>query len=80
MPENDDRRPPDTRSVLPFPQSRVKPLNTRRPYTDLGLSPLARNLGSPERQATGHWCSRCQGIWFGAMLEVACPRCGSRHG
>lgn len=66
--------------MLPFPQTRVKLTSARRPYTDLGLSPQARQLSAPERQSTGHWCSRCQGIWFGAMLEVACPCCGSRHG
>jgi hypothetical protein len=24
----------------------------------------------------GHWCSRCRGIWYGYLLEVACPVCG----
>ncbi len=79
MPE-DDSNDAEGASVVRFPQSRVRPGRSIRPYTDLGLSPLARSLGSPERQATGHWCSNCQGIWFGYMLEVACPRCGSRHG
>lgn len=55
----------------------------RRPaaaYAVLGSSDLARTLGAPARQGTGHWCSHCRGIWFGYPLEVACPRCGSRQG
>jgi Zn finger protein HypA/HybF involved in hydrogenase expression len=46
----------------------------------LGTSTFAASLGAPVEQTTGHWCSRCQGIWYGFLLEVACPVCGNRHG
>lgn len=67
-------------AVVRFPQSRVKPSGSNKPFTNLGHSPLAASLGAPVEQSTGHWCSRCQGIWFGYVLEVTCPRCGNRHG
>ena len=50
------------------------------PVEELGTSPLAAQLGAPVEQTTGHWCSRCQGIWYGYPLEVTCPVCGNRHG
>lgn len=46
----------------------------------LGFGAMAKLLGPPIEQTTGHWCSRCQGIWYGYLLEVACPACGNRHG
>jgi hypothetical protein len=66
--------------VVRFPQSRVRPPGANEPPRLLGDSTFAQQLGLPGRQATGHWCSRCQGIWFGYLLEVACPQCGNRHG
>jgi hypothetical protein len=80
MAENDDEPDCGTGAVIGFPQSRVKPPGGKQPFTNLGHSPLAASLGAPVAQATGHWCSRCQGIWFGYVLEVTCPRCGNRHG
>ncbi|PWR23110.1 hypothetical protein [Zavarzinia compransoris] len=65
-------------TIVSFPHSRVRP--ERRAFRDLGLGPLARQLGAPAEQCTGHWCSRCRGIWFGYLLEVTCPQCGGRHG
>ena len=47
---------------------------------ELGTTPLARHLSLPDEQLNGHWCSRCQGLWYGCMLEVECPCCGNRHG
>ena len=49
-------------------------------YRDLGITPLAMQLGLAPEQTNGHWCSRCQGIWFGYTLEVQCPVCGNRKG
>lgn len=49
-------------------------------FKDLGLTPLAQQLGLTDEQLNGHWCSRCQGIWFGYTLEVQCPVCGNRNG
>lgn len=49
-------------------------------FKDLGTTPLARQLALSAEQTSGHWCSRCQGIWFGYTLEVQCPVCGNRSG
>jgi len=49
-------------------------------FKDLGITPLAAQLGLTEEQTNGHWCSRCQGIWFGYTLEAQCPVCGNRNG
>lgn len=49
-------------------------------YRDLGITPLAKQLGLKPEQTNGHWCSRCRGIWFGYTLEAECPVCGNRHG
>jgi hypothetical protein len=63
-----------------FPQSRVAPPRTRGGYRELGSTPLARQLGLRDEQLNGHWCSRCEGIWYGYTLEAQCPRCGNRRG
>ena len=65
--------------VIRFPQSRVRLSGAKEPARQLGASELVKSLGVAE-QATGHWCSHCRGIWFGYLLEVACPVCGNRHG
>lgn len=49
-------------------------------YRELGTTALARQLGLPDEQLSGHWCSRCHGIWYGCPLEVQCPACGNRSG
>lgn len=49
-------------------------------FRDLGTTPMAEKLGLKPEQTNGHWCSRCEGIWFGYTLEVECPVCGNRHG
>jgi len=67
-------------AIIRFPQSRVPPAGSNKPLRQLGRSKLAVRFGTPERQATGHWCSKCEGIWYGYLLEVACPVCGNRHG
>jgi rubrerythrin len=46
----------------------------------LGVTPLVIQLGLTEEQTNGHWCSRCEGIWFGYTLEAQCPVCGNRNG
>jgi hypothetical protein len=66
--------------ILRFPQSRVRPVGGGAPFRELGTSQLSARFGAPERQATGHWCGRCRGIWYGYLLEVTCPVCGNRHG
>jgi hypothetical protein len=49
-------------------------------FKDLGVTPLVMQLGLMVEQTNGHWCSRCQGIWFGYTLEAQCPVCGNRNG
>ena len=66
--------------IVRFPQSRVAPAGAGRPVRQLGFGPMARVIGAPQEQATGHWRSRCHGIWYGYVLEVACPACGNRRG
>ena len=80
MSQSDDDSGKARRStnVLTFPARASREMSAG--YANLGSSDLARTLGAPARQGTGHWCSYCQGIWFGYPLEVACPRCGSRQG
>jgi hypothetical protein len=81
MPDDSDRDKDDSVArIMRFPQSRVAPVGSSVPFKELGMSHLSRQLGLPERQATGHWCSRCHGIWYGYLLEVTCPVCGNRHG
>ena len=64
--------------IVRFPYSRTRPPGGG--FHELGLSQLAQRLGGIGEQATGHWCSRCQGVWYGFLLEAACPVCGNRHG
>jgi len=68
-----------TRSVIPFPQSRVKPKTSQQAPRDLGLSKLAQELKA-SASLKGHWCSRCKGIWYGYGGECECPVCGNRNG
>jgi hypothetical protein len=63
-----------------FLRSLLMPDRALGAQRELGTTPLARRLALPDDQLAGHWCSRCQGIWYGCMLEVECPVCGNRHG
>jgi hypothetical protein len=60
-------------NVLDFPRERA-------PWRELGISALTRLLDADPEMMSGHWCSFCKGIWYGFKLEVACPKCGNRHG
>lgn len=74
---------PDKRtnpSVVAFPHSRVSPQPVDKTYKDLGVGNMGDKYGLPKEQLSGHWCSRCEGIWFGYLLETECPKCGNRHG
>jgi rubrerythrin len=66
--------------LLRFPQSRVRPAGAGGERKTLGTGKLAAHLGMTEGQVTGHWCSRCAGIWYGYAFEVECPVCGNRRG
>ena len=63
-----------------FVRTLLGPERALGPVRELGTTPLARQLSLPDEQLNGHWCSRCQGLWYGCMLEVECPCCGNRHG
>jgi len=63
-----------------FLRSLLAPERALGGYRELGVTPLARRLGLADDQLGGHWCSRCQGIWYGCLLEVECPCCGNRRG
>lgn len=66
--------------IFLFPPVVPEELRKQGEFVDLGVTPLARQLGLTPEQTNGHWCSRCQGIWFGYTLEAECPVCGNRHG
>jgi hypothetical protein len=76
---NDDKKLPGA-AIIRFPQSRVSPSTATEPPRQLGVGAMAKIIGAPDHQATGHWCSRCKGIWYGYLLEVSCPICNNRHG
>ena len=76
--ENDDAARPA--AVISFPFSRIRPPQTADADEPVCYGALASALGIPHEQTTGHWCSRCHKIWYGYLLEVACPTCGNRHG
>ena len=81
MPVNSD--PPDSSGGARryrFPVSRTRPPGRPGGFRDLGVTPLATQLGLTPEQTNGHWCRRCEGIWFGYTLEVQCPACGNRKG
>ncbi len=66
--------------VISFPYSRVAPRHACEPESPVVYGALAELIGVPHEQTTGHWCSNCRKIWYGYLLEVACPTCGNRHG
>ena len=74
---DDDKR--DPAEVVRFPFSRVSPSRSAD-LGDVRYGRLASEIGIPIEQTTGHWCSHCHKIWFGYLLEVACPTCGNRQG
>lgn len=79
MAEDGEGSDKDAAHVLKFPASRTNPPGSGG-FTNIGTGAMARALGMREGQMTGHWCSRCRGIWFGYAFEVECPCCGNRHG
>jgi hypothetical protein len=72
--------PGDDASAQAFMRALVSPARALGARRELGTTLLARQLGLADDQLGGHWCSRCQGLWYGCMLEVECPSCGNRHG
>lgn len=76
----DSENPGHGDAVIPFPFSRVTPAKTSSDEKLECYGAIAVALNIPREQTTGHWCSRCSKIWYGYLLEVACPTCGNRHG
>lgn len=76
--KRDDAKP--AADVVSFPYSRVTPAYDCEPDGPVTYGALVELIGIPLEQTTGHWCSRCRKIWYGYLLEVACPTCGNRHG
>jgi len=76
MKQNDHLVP----NVVAFPHSKVSPAFAGDRYKELGMGKMADSVGAAIEQQSGHWCSRCKGIWFGYLLEVECPKCGNRQG
>ena len=78
---NEDSSPPTGDSIHHPSQPHPLPnLPSVRGVKEIGVTPLAHQLGLSEDQTNGHWCSRCQGIWYGYTLETECPVCGNRRG
>ncbi len=80
---DDDQNASDKKlkpEIIAFPHSRVSPQAAGSSFNDLGHGKMSEKYGIPREQLSGHWCSRCEGIWFGYLLEVECPKCGNRHG
>lgn len=80
MPKSDKSENYSNANVVQFPQSRVSSRSGNKPLNVIGIGKMACTLGAPKEQMTGHWCNRCRGVWYGFLLEVECPVCGSRHG
>jgi hypothetical protein len=77
MSPSPDNTDPESQAFL---RSLVSPERALGGHRELGSTPLARQLGLADEQMSGHWCSRCQGIWYGWPLEVECPCCSNRSG
>ena len=78
--ETSDKPKGQSATIIAFPNPRAQTKSENREFHNLGEGKMAVTLGAAKEQQTGHWCSRCQGIWFGYLLEVECPKCGNRQG
>ena len=66
--------------LVRFPLSRTRPPQTPGGFKDLGPSKLAAAVARAQPNLKGHWCSRCEGVWYGYVGECECPVCGNRNG
>jgi hypothetical protein len=64
--------------AIPFPLARAAPPRTPGGFKELGRTELARALELDDDSLYGHWCRRCEGIWWGLPLEASCPVCSHR--
>ena len=71
-------RPSNPVQPIPFLLARTSPPHTPGGCKELGTSDLARTLGVADDALFGHWCSGCEGLWWGMPLEAQCPVCGKR--
>ena len=70
----------DEKKTIKFPISKTIPKRSPGGFRELGLSHLAQSLPDIQPNLKGHWCSRCNGIWYGYSGECECPVCGNRNG
>lgn len=69
---------PEKPVVIPFPGPRPKKSAPGPMVRDLGLTALSQSLGPVEVSPRGHWCDRCEGIWYSYFAEARCPVCGGK--
>lgn len=69
---------PEKSVVVPFPGLRSRAPKVPVPARNLGLTPLSQTLGPVAISAKGHWCDRCEGIWYSYFGETRCPVCGGK--
>jgi hypothetical protein len=70
---------PSERSVIvPFPGPREGQAKASTAPRNLGLTLLSEALGPVALSPKGHWCDRCQGIWYSHFGEARCPVCGGK--
>lgn len=71
--------PPERSVVVPFPGPRSRPGPVPAAPRNLGLSTLSKALGPVMASAKGHWCARCNGIWYSYVGDGRCPECGGKR-
>jgi hypothetical protein len=71
---------PEKSVVVRFPKRRALPWpgRTDAPARNLGLTPLSQALGPVGLSPKGHWCDRCEGIWYSYFGEARCPACNGK--
>lgn len=70
--------PPERSVIVPFPGPRARPAKAPEAARNLGLTALSKTLGPVAISPKGHWCDRCEGIWYSFFGEARCPVCGGK--
>jgi hypothetical protein len=71
-------RDPTGGRILRFPPASRRWPRPTAEARNLGLTPLSKALGPTSSEPKGHWCDRCQGVWYSHFGEARCPVCGGR--
>jgi hypothetical protein len=69
---------PEKSVVVPFPGPRMRRAEAPAVLCNLGLTTLSKALGPVALSPKGHWCDRCEGIWYSHFGEARCPVCGGK--